>query len=303
MQLLAYILIYPLLWIISIMPFKILYGISDVFCFFLYSVFGYRKKTVSSNLKLVFPNKTNTEIKTITHKFYHHLCDMILEAIKSLTISEKELKKRYTFTNIELINDFEKKQKSIILMCAHYGNWEWIFIAQRYINYKGHAVYKKLSNVYFDRLVKRIRAKYNTYLISNKEALNVLKTSCEKGELSLNGFISDQTPKLDKAYHWGDFMGIKVPMHTGAEFLAKSLDMPVVFFAVKRIKRGYYQTTFETITEHPNSFNNYEITDLYFKLVEKQIHEAPEYYLWTHKRWKHKNQIPNTLKQAVKFPQ
>jgi len=259
---------------------------------FLYRIFGYRKKTVIPNLKLVFPEKSEEEILDLASKFYHHLCDMIIESIKSLTISEKELKKRFIPTNIDLINDLEKKNQSIILMCAHYGSWEWIFIIQNYINYKGYAIYKRLGNKYFDRLVKRIRAKYNTYLITNKEAIKTLEKAKKDGVLTINGFISDQSPKVNKAYYWNEFMGVKVPMHTGAEVLAKKLDMAVVFFRVERKKRGFYELTFETITENPKEFKDYEITDLFFKLVEKQIYEKPEYYLWTHKRWKHRNKIP-----------
>jgi KDO2-lipid IV(A) lauroyltransferase len=256
-------------------------------------VFGYRTKTVKENLNLVFPEKSDEEIKRITKAFYHHLCDMIVESIKSMTISEAEMKKRYVFTNVEEIHKLEKINKSIVLMCGHYASWEWIFILQRYINHKGYAVYKRLANKYFDRLVKRIRARYNSYLITTKETIPTLTRSKEQGELTINGFISDQSPKVSKAYHWDEFMGIKVPIHTGAEMLAKKLDMAVVFFAVKKIKRGYYETTFKTLCINPNEYKDYEITDIFIKLVEKQIKEAPEYYLWTHKRWKHRDKVPD----------
>lgn len=292
MQFIAYILIYPILWLISILPFRLLYAFSDFLYLFVYKIFGYRTSTVKGNLRLVFPDKSEQEISNITSKFYHHLCDMIVEAIKSLTISESQMLKRYKFSNVELLTDLEEKERSIILMCAHYGSWEWVFILQTYINYKGYAVYKRLANKYFDRLVKRIRAKYNSHLITTKETLTVLAECKKNGELTINGFVSDQSPKAHKAFHWNEFMGIKVPMYTGAEMLAKKLDMAVVFFGVKRLKRGYYETTFKTITEHPNEFKDYEITDLFFKLVENQIAEAPEYYLWTHKRWKHRDKVP-----------
>ncbi len=292
MQLIAYILIYPILWLISILPFRLLYLVSDIFYIFLYRIFGYRKKTVITNLKLVFPDKSEKEISKLASQFYHHLSDMILESIKSMTISEKELLKRFVPKNIDLILDLEKKNKNIILMCAHYGSWEWIFILQNYVDYKGYAIYKRLSNKYFDRLVKRIRAKYNTYLITNKEAVTTLVRAKVNGELTINGFVSDQSPKVNKAYYWSEFMGVKVPMHTGAEVLAKKLDMAVVFFKVDRKKRGYYEITFETITEKPKDYTDYEITDIFFKLVEKQILEAPQYYLWTHKRWKHRDKVP-----------
>lgn len=292
MQFLIYILVYPLLWLVSILPFRLLYAFSDLLYLFVYRIFGYRKKTVQENLRLVFPEKSDKDINKITHKFYHHLCDMMVEAIKSLTISEKQMLKRFKFSNIELIQNIENQDRSIILMCAHYGSWEWIFIAQTYVKSRGYAVYKRLENKYFDRLVKRIRAKYDSHLITTKETVPTLTKLKKEGVTTINGFISDQSPKPWKAFHWAEFMNIRVPVHTGAEMLAKKLDMAVVFFRVKRLKRGYYETTFETLAEHPNDFENYKITDQFLKLVETQIYEAPEYYLWTHKRWKHKDTSP-----------
>ena len=292
MQFLAYVLIYPFLWLISILPFRVLYFFSDCFYVLIYYIIGYRKKTVLENLNLVFPNLSKKEKKRITKKFYHHLCDMVFESIKSMTISEAEMLKRFTFTNIEEIHRLEKINKSIVLMCGHYDSWEWIFVMQKYINHKGYAIYKRLRNKYFDKLAKRIRARYNTYLVTTKESISVLTESKRIGELSINGFASDQSPKRNKAFHWNEFMGIKVPIHTGAEMLAKKLNMAVVFFGVKKVKRGYYQTTFKTICIDPKEYKNYEITDIFIKLVEDQIKEAPEYYLWTHKRWKHRDKVP-----------
>ena len=288
MQLLAFVLIYPWLWLVSVLPFRLLYAVSDGLFLLLYHIIGYRKKTVMENLKLVFPEKSDKERQKIAKQFFHHLCDMILEAIKSMNISVEEMKARFKFTNIEVIQDYEKRQKSIALMCAHYGSWEWIFILQAYTNHLTFAIYKKLSNKYFDKLARKIRARYDSYLITTKESIDVLIENKKKGLITINGFAADQSPKLHKAYHWNTFMGIEVPVHTGAEMLAKKLDMPVVFFSVKRVKRGFYETTFKTITDTPNDFKDYEITDRFMALVEQQIHDAPEYYLWTHKRWKHR---------------
>ena len=296
MQFLAYIIIYPILWIISILPFRLLYMLSDGVYVLLYYVIGYRKKVVKDNLKLVFPEKNEQEIKQISKKFYHHFCYFLFEAIKSLTISESKMKKRFVFTNVEEIHNLEKINKSIVLMSSHYGSWEWIFILQKHIKHKGYAIYKPLKNKHFDKLVKNIRAKYNSYLITTKETVPILTKAKKNNELTINGFLSDQSPKVSKAYHWNNFMGIKVPVHTGAEMLAKKLDMSVVFFGVKKIKRGYYQTTFKTLAVNPSEFENYEITDAFIKLVEQQIYEAPQFYLWTHKRWKHKDNIPEEFK-------
>ena len=292
MQLLVYVLVYPILWIISIIPTRVLYVFSDIIFVLVYHIIRYRRKVVNENLKLVFPEKSEQEIQSICKKFYHHFCDMLVEAIKSISISEAELKKRWVPTNIDVIREFEKQNKSIVLVLGHYASWEWIFILQRHMSFKGYAIYKRLENKYFDALFKRTRAKYNTFLITTKEAIPVLLKSKIGGELAMNGFVADQSPKLHKTYYWNKFMGIKVPMHIGAETIAKRLDMPVVFCKVKKVKRGFYEASFQTITETPKEFKNYDITHAFMKLVEKQIHEAPEYYLWTHKRWKHKDNVP-----------
>ena len=292
MQFLVYIIVYPFLWLVSILPFRLLYAVSDGLFFILYYIVGYRKKVVRENLNLVFPDKTEKEIKTITKTFYRHLSDMVVESIKSISITEEEMKKRFVFTNIEEVHKIEDANKSMVMMCAHYGSWEWIFILQQHIKAKGYGIYKRIENKYFDRLVKRIRAKYNSHLITTKEAIPRLLEAKENGELTVNGFISDQSPRRRKAFYWKEFMNIKVPVHTGAEMLAKKLDMAVIFFSVKKVGRGYYETTFETITMTPNEYKDFEITDIFLKLVEKQIYEAPEYYLWTHKRWKYRNDVP-----------
>ncbi|MDG1014678.1 MAG: lysophospholipid acyltransferase family protein [Flavobacteriaceae bacterium] len=288
MQLLAYILIFPILWIVSMLPFRLLYFVSDLLYILMYYVIGYRKKVVKKNLNLVFPNKSEAELRIILKRFYHHLCDMIVESVKSMNISIDSMKSRYKFNNLDIITDYEKQNKSIILMCAHYGSWEWIFILQTYTTHRSYAIYKRLQNKYFDRLVKSIRARYNSYLITTKETFSVMEEARKKGILSMSGFASDQSPKKDKARYWADFMGINVPVHTGAEALAKKLDMPIVFFSVKRMKRGFYEATFQTLADKPKSFKDYDITDRFLKLVEDQIIEAPEYYLWTHNRWKHR---------------
>ena len=292
MQLLIYILVYPFLWILSILPTNVLYRFSNFLFLLVYNLFNFRKKIVRENLRLCFPKKSLHEIKTIEKKFFRHLCDMFVESIKSISISEAEMRKRYKFTNIEEVNKIEAANKSILLMCAHYGSWEWIFIIQKYVNTDGYAIYKKIENKYFDQLVRKIRAKYNTNLITNKETFNSMREHKRLGKKGIYGFLSDQSPKLKSAYYWREFMNIKVPVHTGAEKLAKELDLAIVFFKTKKVKRGYYETTFKTVTLNPNEFENYQITDLFINYLEDMIKEEPSHYLWTHKRWKHRNNVP-----------
>ncbi|MFG6687420.1 lysophospholipid acyltransferase family protein [Mariniflexile sp. HNIBRBA6329] len=288
MQLLAYILVYPLLWMVSILPFRLLYLISDGLYLFLYYIIGYRKKVVYSNLKLVLPNKTEKELKLIQKKFFKHLCDMFLEMAKTMTISEKQLKKRFIIVNPEELKRLESLNKSVILTFGHYASWEWSIVLQNYINFKGLAVYKKLANKYFDKLVRDIRSKFNTDLISTKETIFVINENEAKGIKSIIGFLSDQSPKRTKEVYWGEFMGIETPCFTGAERLAKKLDLSTAFFKVTKIKRGHYKAEIKTLAENPNEYEDYQLTDMFLREVEKQIYEAPEYYFWTHKRWKHK---------------
>ncbi len=292
MQLLIYILVYPFLWIMSILPTRVLYGFSNFLFFVVYYLFNYRKKVVRENLRLCFPKKSLHEIKSIEKKFFRHLCDMFVESIRSISISEAEIRERYKFTNIEEVNKIEEANKSIMLMCAHYASWEWIFIIQKYVTTDGYAIYKKIENKYFDQLIRKIRAKYNTNLITNKETFTTMREHKKLGKKGIYGFLSDQSPKLKSAYHWKEFMNIKVPVHTGAEKLAKELDLAIVFFKTKKVKRGYYETTFKTVTLNPNEFEDYQITDLFINYLEDMIHEEPAYYLWTHKRWKHRNNVP-----------
>ncbi len=292
MQLLAYILIYPIVWFLSILPTRVLYFFSSILYLFIFYIIGYRRKVVRANLKLCFPEKTEAEIKAIAKKFYLHFCDMIFESIKSLTISETEIKRRFQFTNIEEIQNLEKNNKSIMLMCAHYGSWEWIFILQKYMKNDGYAVYKRLENKYFDKLVKKIRAKYNTYLITTKKTVLTIRNLNNEGKIANFGFLSDQSPKAEKAKYWRNFMGVKVPVYTGAESLAKELDMSVMFFRTRKVKRGYYETTFKTIALDANKYKDFEITDLFFDYLEEIIYKEPAYYLWTHKRWKHRDKVP-----------
>jgi KDO2-lipid IV(A) lauroyltransferase len=260
---------------------------SDCVYVLVYHIIGYRKKVVNANLKLVFPDKTDVEINRITKKFYHHLCDMFLEMMKTMTISSSELKKRFKINNPDEFKRLESLNKSVILMFGHYASWEWSIVIQNYINFKGLAVYKKLANPYFDKLVRTIRSKFNTTLISTKETIAYINDLEQRNTKSITGFLSDQSPKVTSEVYWQDFMGINVPCFTGAERIAKKLDFTTAFLKVSKVKRGYYEAEILTLAENSLDYQDYQLTDMFLREVEKQIHEAPEYYFWTHKRWKH----------------
>lgn len=288
MQFLLYLIIYPFIWIISILPFPVLYLLSDCVYFLVYRIFKYRKRVVRGNIALALPHLSENERTDIEKKFYAHLCDLFLEMIKTLSISKKEIEKRYTFSNMEVYYELEKKEKSIALLCAHYASYEWAVSMNYHIHFIGYGVYKKLSNPYFDKLVRQIRSKFKSQLIDSKETIPTMATNFRNKNYSLYGLVSDQSPKLSTTHHWQKFMGIEVPVHTGGEMLAKKYDMNVIFLKTKKLKRGYYEASFEVLSDgNTKDFPNYEITDNFLKLVEQQIYDAPEFYLWTHKRWKH----------------
>lgn len=288
MKYILYLLIYPILWCISILPFPLLYLFSDFVYIILYQLIGYRKKTVRANLALTLPHLSDNERLVIEKKFFHHMCDMFLEMIKTMTISKDEICKRYVFKNFEVYAELEKQEKSIAIMCAHYASYEWVVSMNYFTKFHGYGIYKQIKNPHFDKLVHSIRSKFNATLITTKETIPTIITNNRNKKLSVYGFASDQSPKENSAHHWTKFMGIEVPVHTGAEMLAKKYNMNVVFLKTKKVKRGYYEATMEILTEDAREVPNYKITDQFLKLVEEQIYESPEYYLWTHKRWKHR---------------
>lgn len=287
MQLVVFLLVYPILWCISILPFRVLYFVSDVIYILVYHVIGYRKKTVRQNLALALPHLSDKERLAVEKESYRHLVDGFLEMIKTMTISDKELHKRFKFTNMELYHEYEAKGKSIAIFCAHYSSYEWLLIMNKHIKFEGFGIYKKIRNKYFDKLVRDIRGKFDATLIDTKETTKVMIDNKRKGVLGVYGFAADQSPKVWKAVHWTTFMGIQVPVHTGAEMLSKRMDMNVLFAKGEKLGRGRYQATFVPMADNPKEVPDYELTDMFFRMVEQQILEKPEYYLWTHKRWKH----------------
>lgn len=288
MRFIVYLIAYPFLWCISMLPFRLLYLFSDFTYLIVYYLIGYRKKTVRENLALALPHLSTEERLAIEKKSFRHLCDMFLEMIKTMTISNKEISKRFVFTNMEVYKNLEAQEKSIAMMLAHYASYEWVISMNAYVNFSAFAIYKKIANPYFDKLVRNIRSRFKANLITTKETIPVIINNNQNKELSIYGFASDQSPRISSAYHWQKFMGVEVPVHTGAEMLSKKYDMNVIFLKVQKVKRGYYQASFEVLSDNAKEVPNYEITDQFLKLVEQQILEAPEYYLWTHKRWKHK---------------
>lgn len=288
LQYLVYIFAYPFLWCISRLPDRLFYGLSDIICWVIYDIFGYRKKIVRSNLQLSFPEKTESEIKIIEQKFYHHFCDTFLEMLKTLSFSKEEMQKRMIFPNKEVLQSFVDKKQSFILMCGHYNSYEWLLSLALHLNCPSYAIYTPITNVYFDRLIKRVRARFNAFLVSRYEINSIINKHKSSGEMCVYGLASDQSPAPTNKQYWRTFMGVYVPVFTGAERISKQFGIPVVYCNIQKIKRGYYQTHFEVITLTPNEVPDYEITDKFTELLENQIRINPENYLWSHNRFKYR---------------
>ena len=292
MQRLLYLLAYPLLWLLAHLPFPILYVISDGVFFLIFYVVRYRRKVVQQNLALVFPDKPAAERRQIERAFYAHMCDMFLEMIKTMGMSEQAIKERFIFRNLEILKEFEGRGQSVMLLMPHYASWEWAISLNYKLKARGYGIYQPLNNEHFDKLVRRIRGKFGATLITTRETREIIAKNKAEGRLATYGIIIDQSPQLKKAYYWGSFMGIEVPMHVGAEVLCKAMDLPVVYLKVTKLKRGHYQGEIILLTDSPSSVPDYGITDAFFRETERAIREAPQYYFWTHKRWKHRNKKP-----------
>ena len=292
MQFLLYAISYPIIWVLSRLPMFILYLLSDVLFFLIYGVFGYRKKIVLENLKLAFPEKSAKERKEIAKKFFKHFTDLFIESIKAFSITEKEIQKRYRYKNPELVNEYYRQERSIALVGAHQANWEWSISLPLILDIPVYGAYTRLSNKYFEKWVRESREKFGVLGYKTSEMVKGMQKRFSKKEIGAYILLSDQSPQVHKTYYWREFFNIKVPIHTGAEMLSKRFDLVVINYVTKKVKRGYYETEFQLITDTPKEFNDYEITDKYIALTEDNIKQQPEFYLWSHKRFKHRDKVP-----------
>lgn len=288
MQLIVYLLTFPLLWLFSMLPMRILFAISDVVYYILYYVVRYRRKVVRQNLRLAFPDKSQEELKKIEKKTFRHFVDVFFEMIKSFTISEKEISRRLSITNPELLDPYYEKGQSVIFLSGHYANWEWVsFIVEKSLNYHMSVVYKKLKNKYFDRLMKKTRNKFGVHFVETKEFYPEILRNKKNGVIQAYGFLADQSPKLKMAKYWDTFMEIEVPVVIGPETIARKMNYPVFYFQTEQVRRGVYRSTFLLLEDEPAESEPYSITKRYLSALEDQIRKQPEFYFWTHKRFKH----------------
>jgi len=288
MRALLFYIFYVINWIITLLPLPVLYLFSHPLYFLLYYFPGYRKQVVLNNLTNAFPEKSIDERLEIRKKFYRHFSDQIIEILKLQHLSNKEIMRRFRIRNIELFDSLNRGGRSSIVAFGHYANWEWTIGIQLHTDYKCLTVYKPLVNRYFDQYTKKIRSKYGLENIAMADTLKAIVRYRNRGINIAIALISDQTPPRGEIQYWTSFLNQDTPVYLGIEKLSRKYDMPVLFFRINRIKRGYYDLNIEIITEDPLKQEPNYITEKHVRLLEEQINRQPELWLWSHRRWKHK---------------
>lgn len=274
-------------FMVAINPFWLLYAKSDFYFFLIYHVLHYRRKVVRENLLRAFPNKDVTEINAIEKRFYHNLCDLAVETFKLKRMTADDIVKRVAVTNPEVVEALCAQQKSFFYAFPHSGNWEWF--GKRMQTLSGHhpmALYKKAHNASFDRFLLEMRSNLPVEMIESDAALRTLARRSDSLDAVL--ILADQSSFGLESDYWNVFLHQETCWFTGLERMSKFLDYAVVFVAMKRIGRGRYELTFQTIADQPKATEKGFIMEQYSQHIERFIHEQPDNWLWSHKRWKHK---------------
>ena len=267
------------------LPFWILYLFSDILYLLLFHVVKYRRKVVKLNLKNSFPEKSVADRLDIEKRFYQHLSDLILESIKTLSISPKSMKKRFVFSNLNELTKYFEQGKSVIAVSGHYGNWEWGPLATAYeLKEKVLVVYKPLSDKRFDNLINKMRSRFGAILVPMKHTLRkIIEYNTQPHVLVL---VGDQTPPREESQYFINFLNQPTAIFLGVEKIAVRTNKPVIYFSINKVKRGYYKCLIKPLVEVPNQTKEFEITNIHTQVLEHIIQKNPEYWLWSHKRWK-----------------
>ena len=289
---LNYILFYGILMPLSLLPMWFLYVLSSLIRLLLCYVIKYRKDIIASNLANSFPEKSKAEINHLINEYYAHLADLLVEAVKMLTISKKNLLRRYRCINPELPNAFYEQGRSIVLASAHYNNWEYMVASlDMQISHHGVGVGKRMSNKTFELLAFKKRTRYGTEVCYADNVRSVMETYNKERIPCAYMLLSDQSPNNSKKCYWASFLNQPTALIYGAEYFAKKYDFPVLFYRVEKRKRGRYEVRFEIITATPRETQYGRIIEDIASRTEDMIRKNPRYWLWSHRRWKLKPEV------------
>jgi len=276
---------------LSFLPLGFLYLLADIFYVLIYHVFGYRKKVVRENLLNSFPEKNLEEIIAIEKRFFKYLASLMFEVIKMRSISAKELNKRVKFKNVDLVEAYLKNNESVLFCSSHYGNYEWVCMAIG-MTFSGqhHPIYKPLSNEIFDNWFLKMRSRYGNQMISMRQTIRAIQST--KHYPTMFTFGSDQAPSKEDSQYWTTLLHQEAAIQLGVEKIAKKTNRPVFYLKTSYLKRGYYEVDCVPICLDPKNTAEFEITELHTRFLEDFIKEEPAYWLWSHRRWKYKQEKP-----------
>jgi Kdo2-lipid IVA lauroyltransferase/acyltransferase len=279
---------------LSMLPLWILYRFSDFFYLLLTSIFPYRKKVIEGNMARSFPSLNSKELRQLRNNYYRHFSDLLVEGIANLSLSEEQLKKRLIVQNPELMLELYAKNKSVILVSGHYNNWEWLISAQNVLfPHQAMGIGMPMTNKFWDKKINQRRQRFGMKVVHSG---NFKKEIQENMTLPVSILtLSDQSPGDSRKSYWMEFLNQPTAVLFGAEQMAHTYDFAVVAYAMRKVSRGHYRMDLQLITEEPRTMSWGEITEAHTKLLEKEIIKHPEYWLWSHKRWK--RTIPEDLEQ------
>ena len=287
MKFIKYVFFKSLFKLIGLLPFPLIYLISDFVAFILKDIIRYRKRIVYQNIKKTNLNLSKKQISSLINEFYIHFSDVFLEMIKLDQMSKKQIAKKFVLKNKELIDSYYKENKSVILMASHYGGFELCTTLDYFFKHKVVAIYTPLKDKVFNNIVYKSRSKHGIKLVPRTDSVNEIIKLEKTNNNFIYGLAADQSPQIRTINYWTNFLGVETLFFTGSERLAKEFNIPVVFGEIKKIKRGKYQMEFKLIADNPLKLKDKEITETYKKMVENQIKTNPSYYFWTHRRFKH----------------
>ncbi len=284
-----YKIVHALFYLLSLLPLSVLYVMSDILGTFLYHVLRYRRSIVRRNLETSFPDKTKDEIRRIERRFYRWFSDYFFEAVKLLSISDKELRRRFTVVNSEEVVQCFNQGQDVAAILGHYCNWEWLSCVGIALpaTCRAGLIYHPLRNKVFDRLFRDIRSSQPINMtIPKKDILRVLVDLRRRDIRNIFGYIADQGPRWKNIHLWLPFLGHDTPVFTGGERIMRKMKNSVFYVEMSRPRRGYYVCTYRLITKEADTLPEHEITRRFFRMLEETIRREPAYYLWTHNRWK-----------------